>query len=276
MSVRPRRRGLWLEHGAYGIQSAGDTSGKWLERDGALRLLWRDVPSQACSEAELARLFAAEGIAAAKRAVHRQRHPRVPRDVVEADKIGRHDPDDRQRPAIGLERAAEDRRIAIEEAGPCLVGQDRDRLAARRAGIIGHEASSEPDARTERGEVVARHEPDRHLTAVRGHGACRFGNDVFEQVLPRLQVLKIAPAEGRSAGLLSLPADCIQAVGIVHREWTEHVGVKDREDDCHEPHADGQRQHRGGDKCAALSEPARRVAQVPPALFEQDAPLSDR
>ena len=242
-----------------------------------MRLLWRDVSPQTRREAKLSRLLATEGIAAAKRAVHRQRHPGVPRHIVKADKLRRHDADDRQRPAVGLEFAAEDRRIAVEEAGPRLVGQDRDWSAARRPAIIGHEAAAELEARAEGGEIVARHEPDRHLTAVRGHRAYRFGYDIVKEILPRLQVLKIAPAEGGTAGLLSLPAERIEAVWIVHREWAEHVSVEDPEDDRHEPHADGQRQDRRGDKCAALSQPARRVAQVPPALFEHDdALLSDR
>ena len=171
---------------------------------------------------------AGDEILLAADAVHRERRPQIPRRVVEADEFGSHDADDDELSAVGVDLAAEHRRVTAEEPRPAPVGQHGHGLSAGRASIVWHQASPERDTRGERREVVPGYEPDGHRLPIRLDRSRRLGNDVVEEVWPRAHRLEIAPAEGVTAGLLRVPPDGVEAVRIVHGEGAQDVSVENR------------------------------------------------
>ena len=124
--------------------------------------------------------------------------------------------------------------------------------------------------RAQRCEVVSRDEADGHLPAGRIDGARGLGDDVVEEIPPFADGLVVAPAKGGATSLLRTPPNRVQAVRIVHGERPQHVGVEDGEDDRHQAQANRERQDRGGDKGAALTQPAPCVAQIVGELFDPD------
>ncbi len=235
-----RRRRLCLELCSDRVHASSHAGLERLDRQRSLDLLWRDAAPEPSRDPKPSRLVAGDEILLAADAVHRERRPQIPRRVVEADEFGSHDADDDELSAVGVDLAAEHRRVTAKEPRPAPVCQHGHGFRAGRASIVWHQASPERDTRGERREVVPGYEPDGHRLPIRLDRSRRLGNDVVEEVRPRAHRLEIAPAEGVTAGLLRAPPDGVEAVRIVHGEGAQDVSVENPEDGRHEAHADGQ------------------------------------
>ncbi len=208
-----------------------------------------DVAPEPDDDRELARLIGSEQILFEHRSVHRHRHPEVGRRVVQPEELLVHDPDDGEDLIVEAYGAAHRARVSIEQAGPCLMTQDRNGIGARRSRVELGERAAGGDAPAQRVEVVARYERRPQRPALGLRGPVPLGDHAVEQIGPFAELLIVAPPErasaGSAAGRPRAPADLIQAVGIADRVGAEDVGIEDGEDDRHERERDGERRDRG-------------------------------
>ena len=272
--ARPRhaqRRGALQQLGAHRVAPAANPRFERLERDRRLGLCRRDVVPQPDGHLDAA-LAWVERVLTEQRPIHRDRNPRVAWHLVHAGELGRHDADDDQRNPVDVKLATDHCGVASEQTRPGLIRQHHHRFAVWRVRIGIHQAAAEGNAGPEAVEVVAGHEADRHLSAARRDGPPRLGDRAGEQIRSAAEVFVVAPAERRAAGFLSAPSDQMQAVGILHGERAQHVGIEDREDDEHEPHAGGKCEHGADDEGAAVCQAAPGVAEIVRELLEQHEP----
>ena len=87
---------------------------------------------------------------------HRERHEDVGGAAgLDAGKVTPGHADDGQQVTVGQNGLVEDRRVAAETASPIAEGEDRDRVAAGHAVVVGQEHAPERRRHAEEGEVVA-------------------------------------------------------------------------------------------------------------------------
>ena len=227
-----------------------------------LHLRRRDVAAKPGDDADLAGRIRAEQVLVRDRPVHRDRHEQIHRAVAEPGKFRPRDADDREPLAVDVERPAEDRRVAIEQPAPSLIGQHGHGRATWRDRVERRDRSPEPQADAQRVEVVARHERGLERAALRGHQPRGLGNHIVEEIATAAELLVVAPLETAAGVVLRAPEQLVQRVGIAHRERPEHIRVEDREDDRDEREADGERQHCGRGKRRVGAKAAPRVAHI--------------
>ena len=129
----------------------------------------------------------------------RGRHEHIPRKVAEADERRRQDADDRVGAAVEIDRAADRRRIAAEQARPCRVAQDHGVGAVVR--VATDESATDLHRRPERFKIVGRDERGAKRLAARGDVARVLADDRAEQIGPPAQLVVVAPAKALSAAL---------------------------------------------------------------------------
>jgi hypothetical protein len=200
----------------------------------------------------------------------RDRHEHVPRQVAEAGERRRQDADDRERPAVEVDLAADGRRVAAEQPRPRLVAQ-HGRIACSIR-VDAAEAPSKGDRGTKRIEVVEGHDRRHERAPVRRHEARVLADDGAEQVRALAQFVVVAPAEALPTAVPRVPDDLVQAAGVANGEWPQDVSVEDSERDREQPEADGKRQDCGGHERGALAHPPPRVSQILQELLEPHPP----
>ena len=190
---------------------------------------------------------------------------RVLRVVGRQLEAGRHHADDRVRPAVEVDRAPQNARIAAELAMPEPMAENRDGVLAGHV-FRRRERAAEQRLRAQRVEQVGRDLPEPHPHGVAGSRQVDLPDVPRRHALHaaelRAVVHELRVGHPRLVPALPLAPDHHAAGGFGVGERRQQNRVSDAEDRRRRADAERQREQRGRGEAGRPAEPAEGVSKV--------------